>query len=607
MLRNWFNVALPFVRAHYYHLVAGVLLFSWVLPYFATGNHVEWGDFSFFAQAYEAMRVSILHYHQFPWFNPWMSGGVPLYANPQIGLFSIQMLLVLVFGTVMGLKISLAIYTVVGYIAMYVLTRKYFKIDPLIATLLSLIWIFCSFFVSHLPAHYTFAWYLLAPGFFYLALTVRSWKRGALLGAAFGIMGLSQLHNPFFHIALITGTILAARFILQARLRKELLLAVGSMLAVFVVLVGHRLLFTYQNVHDFPHVVSDPAVSPLVVIEGLVLPLSFPHAFQFIGYPQNPQAPYGFGEVSATIGIFALSAVFLAFLYIVYEFSKRRGVVFRKHTVALVLLAIALLCVSLSVGRVFKLAPYNFLKHLPVFSEMRVSTRWLIFFDLALLCFVGVIHKSVRAQPFLRFAFTCMLCLGVTELFYLNVGYQARILARTVVISSKPSWDYNFQQTSYFGQTRSLPDGGVIPDDGNMPHAYREYEATTWNLGILYANDSLVQLALDPRRIPGGHPTCPWEEGCSFVLSKNATVSYWSPNKVILTRTGNGPIRLNMNDSNYFLINGQRQQTSTVVAPFTDFAINLPGSTKVITIESKPSMFVVVKSFFHKQQPIQLR
>ena len=111
-----------------------------------TGNKVELGDFSFFAQGLEAIRISLLEYHQFPWWNPWVSGGVPLYANPQFGLFSIQTALTLIIGPVMALKLTIVLFTVLGYITMYLLLTRYFKVASLQSTLLSLIWIFCSFF-----------------------------------------------------------------------------------------------------------------------------------------------------------------------------------------------------------------------------------------------------------------------------------------------------------------------------------------------------------------------------------------------------------------------------------------------------------------------------
>lgn len=593
-----------FLSKHRYHTGAGILIFFWVLAYFMTGSKVEWGDFGFFAQAYETMRVSILHYHQFPWFNPWMSGGVPLYANPQMGVFSLQMLLVLIFGAVVGLKLALAVYTVLGYASMYFFLTRYFKIECLVATLLSLLWIFCSFFVAHLPAHFTFAWYMLSPAFFYLALTVRGWRSGLLFGVAFAVMAQSQLHNPFFHISFICTIIIVGRLLLDKKGRVAILKGVGGATVIFLILAGHRVLFTLQNVQDFPHTVSDPAPSLTTAADGPLLPLSYTHPFQLLQYPQEPFAPYGYGEVTATIGIFALLASFTSIMYVTYQLYTGKKSGFKRLQIPLLILGVAVSCGLLGLGRFAKFAPYNFLKHLPVFAEMRVSTRWFIFFDAALLIFVGLVIKGIQKRSFLRFFLIGLLSLGVVELFYLNVGYQGRILSHPVVTAPKPIWNYPFEQTSYFGQTRQLPTGGYIPNDGHMPHAYREYEATTWNLGILYANDSLVQLALDPRHIPGGHPTCPWEEGCNFVLSNNADVQYWSPNRIVLKRTGPGPIRLNMNDSDYFLIDGQRQITPMVVMPFTDFAINLPDNTKTITIQADPSLIVTLKDLRHKHQSV---
>src|SRR3989442_14791319 len=66
----------------------------------------RWGreDWDYFAHHYEAMRRTVVEYGQVPWWNPWSCGGIPLTANPQIGLVSINFPLVLVLGTYAGLK-----------------------------------------------------------------------------------------------------------------------------------------------------------------------------------------------------------------------------------------------------------------------------------------------------------------------------------------------------------------------------------------------------------------------------------------------------------------------------------------------------------------------
>ena len=574
-------------------ILAIILIAGWVSQYILTGNRLEWGDFSFFAQGYEAMRISIFDYGQFPWFNPWVSGGVPLYANPQFGLFSLQTILVFIFGAPVGLKLAVIIYTVLGYLSMQLLLRSYFKAPKNTAILLSLLWIFCTFFVAHLPAHFTFVWFMLAPLFVYLALTIKDWKGGVLLGVAFGIMGLSQIHNPFIHIAFICGIIILARLI-RAKFNKTLLIGVGVAALTFLVVAGHRLFYAIQNSKQFPREVNDMAPDLFSAVISPFLPLSQAHALSFIRYPQHPLIPHNFNEATAYLGFGLYVVVIIGILYLFYLLCiKKRVLVKNRRLVGLMIavLSISIICYLMGLGDFGRFSPYNILKHLPVFSDMRVSTRWFIWFNFGLLVFTALLTKLLVNKRGPLFIVNAILLLAVVELFILNVGYQSSILKYEPVLSSESTKNNTFAQTAYFGEEQQLPDGSVIPDDGSMPDAYREFEATSFNLGVLYANDSYVQLHLDPYYRPG-HPSCPFEEGCNFVRSNNATVSYWSPNKIVLTRTAAGPIFLNMNNSSYFKINGKSQLNLKVAEPRDDFVIK--DTAQEITIESDPSIIHTV-------------
>lgn len=583
-LRAWPGKLFRAARAHKNHVFAIVLIAIWCLPYFTTGSRVEWGDFGFFAQAYEAMRTSILHYHQFPWWNPWMSGGVPLYANPQMGLFSIQMVLVLFFGAPLGLKLALAIYTLLGYLSMYVLLHRYFKVERYLSTFLGLAWIFCSFFVSHLPSHFTFAWYMLAPFFIYLSLTVRTWRGGLALGGAFAVMALSQIHNPFFHISLICGVILAARFIRGTGYRKQLVICFAAAALVFVILAGHRTYFTVQNVHDFSRYgQGDPPSSPYTDMLGILAPFSVEHHFRFIAIPARPEAAFGFGEATATIGIACLLAGIVALIYLAFLLSAS-GKKLKAVRLPLWLIGLGLLCFALGLGSFWRFSPYSILKHVPIFGEMRVSTRWFLFFDLAVLLFIGTVSKLAGAKTFPRFALRSLVFIGVLELFFINVGYQAKVLNHDTVKPPKPNYSYPFTETNLFGASTRLPDGSTITDTDGGPHAFREYDATLYNQGVIFANDALTDLSLDPA-YRSGHPTCGIEQGCSFIKTGNAKLVYWSPNKIVLHRTAPGPIALNMDDSRYFLIDGKRRPLLRVTEPTQDFFIKDSGPTITLVVQ----------------------
>lgn len=570
------------------HIAGLVILALWCYPYFQFRETIEWGDFSFFAQAHEAMRLSVIDYGQFPWWNPWISGGVPLYANPQIGVFSIQALLVLIFGSVIGLKLAVAFYTFAGYASMYLLLRKYFKVDAGVSILIGLIWVMSSFFVAHLPSHFTFVWYMLIPLYVYLALTLKDWRGGLLLGIAMAIMALSAVHNPFFHIGLVVGLILLVRFLRSSK-KRAMLLGFAATAGAFLIIAGHRVFFTVQNALAFPRELEDPAGGLKILAGGLITPYSvMDRVKEFIHYPVGSMyTPFGFGEVTSTIGLAATFTAFLGIIYIIYTLTKhekiREKLAYLKRfwPAATIVIAVGILAFLIGLGDFHPWSPYAILKSLPVIGGLRVSTRWFIWVSFCLLLLIAVVYQKSQRKSFFRTAAVVFLIIGVMELFFLNVGYQNRITSQEVIKPNVSTTSLPFTQTSKFGAIEELPDGTKLPFEGKGLY-YREYEATLFNLGVIQANDALItNLPLKDT------PLCGWEKGCGFVLSDNAEIVQWSPNEIVLKRTDEGPIKLNMNNSNYFSINGERQQVS-IAEPHEKFLINDPSET--ITIIAHPAL-----------------
>ena len=509
-----------------------------------------------------------------------------MYANPQLGVFSLQTLFVLIWGTVVGIKYSIVLFIFLGYLSMYILLKRYFKLETGLSVLLSLLWILSSFYVNHLPSHVTFVWYLTAPFYIYLALRMKNIKDGALFGLAFAIMGLGQLHNPFFMIGLVCLIIFVVRIIKEKDNRIGIFYGLITSALVFLILAGQRTILTVQNVLNFPRHITDPAPSLAKSVLGLLLPFSRAHNLHIV----YPITPFGWGEMTATIGMSASIAFFISVLYFFYSKKISIKEYYIKNRKQSVVLLAGFIFFIIGCGSFASYAPYHLLKLLPIFGIMRVSSRWFLGADACMLIFIGLTVKTIPKKTFLNFLLYTFLFLGISEMFLLNWGYQANDLTHVLDASHKSITSYQFQQFYEFGDTLNLPGGGKLHNDGHLPHFYREYEGLTYNMGVLHANDALIDINTLPT------PRCSWAYGCNLVLTQNAKLISFSPNKMVFERTGPGSIELNMNDSNYFVVNGYRDTSVKVAEPYNNFYINVPNSTKYITVKVRPSMTLAIKS-----------
>ena len=68
-------------------------------------------------------KNTILEFKQFPLWNPYYCGGNVMLANPQSGFLNPLFIFVLLFGEVIGLKLLIIIYLIIGLLGMFLLAR----------------------------------------------------------------------------------------------------------------------------------------------------------------------------------------------------------------------------------------------------------------------------------------------------------------------------------------------------------------------------------------------------------------------------------------------------------------------------------------------------
>lgn len=91
-----------------------------------------WGiqDWDAFLARSGITRKTILDYGQFPLWNPYSNGGIPHLAHPELGIFSVQCLLELLFGVLAGDKISILLHLFAGLAGGYCLGRHFRMAAP---------------------------------------------------------------------------------------------------------------------------------------------------------------------------------------------------------------------------------------------------------------------------------------------------------------------------------------------------------------------------------------------------------------------------------------------------------------------------------------------
>lgn len=129
-----------------------------------------------------AARKTILEYRQFPFWNPYLSGGAPLLANPASSFLSPSFVLVLAAGTIPGLKLRILLALWIGLCGGWFLGRRIApgRVSPLACAFLFMLGSWYPLYMSRW--HDEFIPFVYVPwllAFFILAEEERRWAAPA--------------------------------------------------------------------------------------------------------------------------------------------------------------------------------------------------------------------------------------------------------------------------------------------------------------------------------------------------------------------------------------------------------------------------------------------
>lgn len=495
-----------------------ILAFVFTLPIIFSGNNLGIEDWDHHMAFLETARQSIVRYGQFPYWDPYHCGGMPLFGSPQSGLISIVFIFVLLLGTTYGVKVGIFFHFFIALSGMYLLIRhnKYSRLGSIVG---SIVFSFSGAIASitavgMLP--FLYATYLPFI-FLYLQKTLES-KKGLFLNSLLGGSFLALAYYGGYQVPLLILPFIVL-FILTSSIKDKnitILLRGLLFLFAFVLIASPKLALNIHLSSEYPR-----------LTQGEEGGYTLPNLLHFLISPvQSMPNNYLFpikelmDENTIYIGI----ASFIALIFGIRKLDFRYKIV----------LIVAFL---LSLGTNTILSVYNLMKELPFYDQFRYAQRFrfilLVPVSLAIAAGMERIKEKYRFEAILLSIFITIDLLIFSGLNLFGNTFIVRELSWPSEKTGPPEpqikMDVNYRLIKKLNMSEDqefyyYPWGTEYPAVKNNIATIACYETVGY-----YSHNNIKD------KIP-------------VVSDKDVSISYWSPNLITLKlEEGTTPIDLNMN------------------------------------------------------------
>jgi hypothetical protein len=434
-------------------------LYAW-WPMLAAYPAAQGGDGPPYQKTLEAAVVSVTRYREFPFWNAYECGGLPLWDNPQAPIGAPLAWPMFFVNTTATMAAWYVVHSALGVLCMWRFARELLGLTHAASFVAGLAWAFSGFHQQHYSGgHFTFVPFLYFP----LAwlLWVRAWdslRDAVYLGLLVAWMFYEGAVYPLPHLVLVLATCtvtgLAAR---RADLRSGAFWRRFLVAAVVVAVVGAgvaaaRLLPVLDQLRSRTRPIGgETDALQWATLRDMFLARS--HGRFVLGQT------YVWPEYGAYLGpiLVALAIV-----------GAGLGAV--AHAELLVVLVV---CALLMGGHFAEWAPWHLLKgHVFPFKEMRVPSRFRAEVAMVLAAFVGVAidrlgvvrvasARDGARMTNLRAAVLGVALLGVGDMMGVGLDWFAQCFTSPALVAQEPS------PRLYFGGP------GLAPNMSDQPRQNR--------------------------------------------------------------------------------------------------------------------------------------
>lgn len=579
-----------FILFTFLFLAVAILSAIFYSPLFKYPENIGIQDWEQFLSWTKATRVSILEYRQFPFWNPFKCGGTIQFGNPEDTVISLTTLIVLILGTLNGVKVSIIIFALIGFFGFYFLSRNY-GLSKMASFFASMVFCFNgAISASIATGMVVFTNIALAP---YVILFLQKAKTNQKHIVTAGVF-MSLAFYFEYHIPLILGVYCVIYGVIESLILKSLRPIKNLFLftIIFITLSLPKLVLSVQliNFQKQTHAGANSGYFPKDIIYFLTSRDQYLHSNNY-----SNRYKYNIDETSMYIGFVPLILSLVFFL-------KRK----RLDNDHLILLGSLIFMLWMCVGTRIEPSLYALIKELPLIESFRVAQRFRFVFLIPLAIFAGLGLDEVLKITYIK-QYALLLFLIFSLIFFGDVYTfsKDRLLRYSFPISSV---NLDTNQIKTFHQRNSLVSNnhvtyspGVVPKDKEFESEYipwsYEYQAIKQNIGIIKCTDAITNY----KNVIGSRMDK--YSGEWYLQSDKGTLEleYWSPNRLVFNVNFEGDAKgmetIIINQNYYpgwFVASSQK----------TDYAQNIDGligakiqrTSGLITFEFNPYKYIFRKA-----------
>ena len=520
-----------------------------VLENISWWGQMDWDQFTFWNAV---PRETILRYHQFPLWNPYVNGGNVLLAHPHSPFLSPLYSFVLFFGPIIGLKLEIIVHLIIGLFGMFLLSR-YLGLNKKSSYLSSFIYMLNSMYVLHLTEGHT-SWLTLSfvPWvFLYYLKSIKDTRQvlGAILSFALILLGGSV---DVFNIVVLFLIIYTFFKVFE----QKNLIPVKTLVFIFIgtfLLCAIKLFPMLEFIFKYPRFTEIVSVAPdgfpllykmLLGREQAALDLLSSKTIENMGF-ETEWHKYG-----AYVGVFPL----VLFLIGLIKTFKTKWP----------LITTGFIFLFISMADKFPFNLWELLHRLPVYNSLSCPTRYMLIFVFCIALFSGhglsfieekLLLKGSNRRIFWNRALPVLIVLFVLiDLYYVN----GPIFDNAFRISP-----VRMKRENVFRQKYKKINFLKLDDNGEEICRSSQYPILLSNSGLLDSYEVIhvtrgnVQVASDPKY-----------KGEVYLSEAKGRVEieYFSPNKIVVDIYAERPGTLVVNQNYHTGWNVVRGKGRTVSA-----------------------------------------